>query len=273
MSSTHQLTFNPSGLSCTCFGVQTIKLCDCNVVYMYVCVCLCICVVYCVPSYQCGYGVSSDQCGYGVPGDLSSFFIWYKLCPVINNGMHKRERLCCKDYSWLVQIDAVLQGLFVARTDRSCAARTVCGSYRSKLCCKDCLWLVQIDAVCAARTVRGLYRSMLHVLQGLFVARTDRCCVARTRPKNDARDREFPPPLRFLYSKMATSSTSRETVAKSVPFGDFCLVLEKISTTKGNDKKKGLLKKFIDRWRDGHRSLYGEGHASSANVRALVHMQ
>ena len=173
-----------------------------------------------------------------------------------------RSMLCCKDYSWLVQIEAVLQGLFVARTDRSCAARTVCGSYRS----------------------------MLYVLQGLFVACTDRCCMCckdcswlvqidvvlqELGQRMHARDREFPPPppLRFLYSKMATSSTSRETVAKSVPFGDFCLILEKISTTKGNDKKKGLLKKFIDRWRDGHRSLYGEGHASSANVRALVHMQ
>ena len=48
-----------------------------------------------------------------------------------------------------------------------------------------------------------------------------------------------------------------KSVADSVPFSDFCSILEKINVTKGNDKKKGILKRFIDHWREAHLSLHG----------------
>ena len=48
-----------------------------------------------------------------------------------------------------------------------------------------------------------------------------------------------------------------KSVADSVPFSDFCSILEKINVTKGNNKKKGILKWFIDHWREAHLSLHG----------------
>ena len=57
-----------------------------------------------------------------------------------------------------------------------------------------------------------------------------------------------------IIRKMAVAVKS---VADSVPFSDFCSILEKINATKGNDKKKGILKRFIDHWREAHRSLHG----------------
>lgn len=46
------------------------------------------------------------------------------------------------------------------------------------------------------------------------------------------------------------------TVAAEVPFSELCGLLEKISKTQGNDKKKRILKDFIDKWRDYHENLH-----------------
>ena len=48
------------------------------------------------------------------------------------------------------------------------------------------------------------------------------------------------------------------TVASKVQFSDLCGMLEKISKTQGNDKKKRVLKDFVDHWRQSHNSLHGE---------------
>ena len=48
------------------------------------------------------------------------------------------------------------------------------------------------------------------------------------------------------------------TVASKVHFAELCGLLEKISKTQGNDKKKRTLKDFIDQWRRSHKSLHGE---------------
>ncbi|PVD23875.1 hypothetical protein C0Q70_17149 [Pomacea canaliculata] len=46
------------------------------------------------------------------------------------------------------------------------------------------------------------------------------------------------------------------TVASLVPFAELCGLLEKISKTQGNDKKKRVLKDFVDRWRNLHDDLH-----------------
>lgn len=46
------------------------------------------------------------------------------------------------------------------------------------------------------------------------------------------------------------------TVASEVPFSELCGLLEKISKTQGNDKKKRILKDFIDKWREYHDKLH-----------------
>lgn len=46
------------------------------------------------------------------------------------------------------------------------------------------------------------------------------------------------------------------TVASEVPFSELCGLLEKISKTQGNDKKKKILKDFIDKWREYHDKLH-----------------
>ena len=48
------------------------------------------------------------------------------------------------------------------------------------------------------------------------------------------------------------------TVASKVHFAELCGLLEKISKTQGNDKKKRTLKDFIDQWRQSHKALHGE---------------
>lgn len=47
------------------------------------------------------------------------------------------------------------------------------------------------------------------------------------------------------------------TIASGVPLYDFALLCEKISSTKGKDSKKSLLKSFISHWRSSHRRLHG----------------
>ncbi|XP_060566406.1 DNA ligase 4-like [Ruditapes philippinarum] len=47
------------------------------------------------------------------------------------------------------------------------------------------------------------------------------------------------------------------TVASKVHFSEMCGLLEKISKTQGNDKKKRILKDFIDQWRKSHQVVHG----------------
>lgn len=54
---------------------------------------------------------------------------------------------------------------------------------------------------------------------------------------------------------MASGSSSSE-VAEQVPFFDLCSLLEKIGATSGTDKKKKILKTFIDQWRGAHNRLH-----------------
>ncbi|ESP05690.1 hypothetical protein LOTGIDRAFT_181463 [Lottia gigantea] len=58
------------------------------------------------------------------------------------------------------------------------------------------------------------------------------------------------------------ASTSRDanevTVASKVGFAELCGLLEKISKTQGNDKKKKVLKEFVDIWRNYHKELHGD---------------
>ena len=46
------------------------------------------------------------------------------------------------------------------------------------------------------------------------------------------------------------------TVASQVSFTELCGLLEKISRTQGNDKKKKFLKDFIDKWREFHDKIH-----------------
>ena len=50
---------------------------------------------------------------------------------------------------------------------------------------------------------------------------------------------------------------SAATVAAKVHFSELCGLLEKISKTQGNDKKKRILKEFIDQWRKSHNVVHG----------------
>ena len=41
-------------------------------------------------------------------------------------------------------------------------------------------------------------------------------------------------------------------VVEQVPFFDLCSLLEKIGATNGTDKKKKILKTFVDQWRGAY---------------------
>ena len=56
-----------------------------------------------------------------------------------------------------------------------------------------------------------------------------------------------------------TGGSECVTVASKVHFAELCGLLEKISKTQGNDKKKRILKDFIDQWRQSHNALHGAG--------------
>lgn len=51
---------------------------------------------------------------------------------------------------------------------------------------------------------------------------------------------------------------STVTVASKVPFAELCGLLEKVSKTQGNDKKKRILKDFIEKWRESHSTLHAD---------------
>ncbi|KAL8610583.1 hypothetical protein ACOMHN_006302 [Nucella lapillus] len=62
---------------------------------------------------------------------------------------------------------------------------------------------------------------------------------------------------------MDEASTATDvTVAGKVAFAELCGLLEKLSKTKGNDKKKRFLKEFVDTWRH----LHTETHADDAET-------
>lgn len=52
------------------------------------------------------------------------------------------------------------------------------------------------------------------------------------------------------------ASDDGPSVASKVFFAELCGLLEKISKTQGNDKKKRIMKEFIDKWRDFHNQLH-----------------
>jgi len=53
-------------------------------------------------------------------------------------------------------------------------------------------------------------------------------------------------------------STDISTVASDVHLAELCGLLEKISKTQGNDKKKKILKKIVQQWRESHDKLHGK---------------
>jgi len=53
-------------------------------------------------------------------------------------------------------------------------------------------------------------------------------------------------------------STDISTVASKVHFAELCGLLEKISKTQGNDKKKKILKGFVQQWRESYDKLHGK---------------
>ena len=54
----------------------------------------------------------------------------------------------------------------------------------------------------------------------------------------------------------AVPSTSSSEVAEQVPFFDMCALLEKVGSTSGTDKKKKILKTFVEQWREAHTRLH-----------------
>jgi len=54
------------------------------------------------------------------------------------------------------------------------------------------------------------------------------------------------------------AAASSGCVASQVPFSDLCTVMEKIFTTSGTEKKRSLLRKFIEAWRTAHKKIHGD---------------
>ena len=63
--------------------------------------------------------------------------------------------------------------------------------------------------------------------------------------------------------KMAAVSV--KSVAASVPFHDFCSLLERVSASRGTDKKKKLICTFLEQWRSAHRALHCSDTASAVS--------
>ena len=55
-------------------------------------------------------------------------------------------------------------------------------------------------------------------------------------------------------------------VASQVPFHDICSLLEKIHGTKGTDKKKSILRSFIQSWRETHNKIHGDAKTVSCKT-------
>ncbi|XP_052257350.1 DNA ligase 4-like [Dreissena polymorpha] len=54
------------------------------------------------------------------------------------------------------------------------------------------------------------------------------------------------------------SAMVTQTVASKVHFSELCGLLEKISKTQGNDKKKRILQDFVAKWRESHATIHTE---------------
>lgn len=48
-----------------------------------------------------------------------------------------------------------------------------------------------------------------------------------------------------------------DSVSSQVPFHDLCALMEKIHSAKGTDKKKLIVRTFVDSWRETHKKLHG----------------
>ncbi|XP_076100664.1 DNA ligase 4-like isoform X2 [Mytilus galloprovincialis] len=59
------------------------------------------------------------------------------------------------------------------------------------------------------------------------------------------------------------ASDDGPSVASKVFFAELCGLLEKISKTQGNDRKKRIMKEFIDKWRDYHNQLHKDDKKTS----------
>ena len=46
------------------------------------------------------------------------------------------------------------------------------------------------------------------------------------------------------------------TVAGKVPFAELCGLLEKLQKISGNDKKKRILRDFVEKWRQFHNDVH-----------------
>lgn len=66
-----------------------------------------------------------------------------------------------------------------------------------------------------------------------------------------------------------SSASSTQPVASQVPFTHICVLLEKIRNAQGTEKKKKILKTFVDSWRDTHKSLYGSAETVSIKTRVF----
>ena len=66
---------------------------------------------------------------------------------------------------------------------------------------------------------------------------------------------------------MAEAATNGDkVVAGKVAFAELCGLLEKLSKTQGNEKKKRVLREFVDRWR----RLHSEVHSDDADTTVRV---
>lgn len=64
--------------------------------------------------------------------------------------------------------------------------------------------------------------------------------------------------LPFAMADGSGSSQTGTVVAAQVSFTELCGLLEKLSKTQGNDKKKKVLKDFVDHWRKQHNEVHKE---------------
>lgn len=72
---------------------------------------------------------------------------------------------------------------------------------------------------------------------------------------------EIPIYLTFLISERNMDEEDVDTkpeltVASQVSFAELCGLLEKISKTHGNEKKKAVLGTFVEKWREFHQELH-----------------
>ena len=62
------------------------------------------------------------------------------------------------------------------------------------------------------------------------------------------------------------STDSDTKVAAQVPFAELCGLLEKLSKTQGNEKKKKILENFIDHWRKLHNEVHKDDASKTVSM-------